>query len=321
MTQANWTHGNLTGPIVGLAMKEIVSRASAEIRSQARLFEAKAKLNPLKPEKEDFVTSADRAAQAIYVKLLKEAFPGFGIVAEENDLSVPCALDGQDLWFSVDPLDGTKAFIRRQSHGIGTMLALMQGEQVIAAYVGDVMTREIYGYRPGSDKVHRIADGQGEQLVIDCERPLKAQTISLREELGDYSELVQRLLQAPKGLRLDKGYEMTSGSIGIHFARLWKGEIGMIILQPGANAPWDLMPILGISQKLGFEFKSLMPKGRQTMELRVSPFRVSRWAQSSDVETIVFHSSRRAEIEQGLERFWPLAIERLTQLPLGGFFV
>lgn len=296
-------YGDLNGSIVGLAMKEIVSRAIAEIRSQQRSFEADAKLNQFKPEKEDFVTSADKAAQAIYIKLLKEAFPGFGIVAEENDLSVPCTLEGEDLWFSVDPLDGTKAFIRRQSHGIGTMLALMQGDQVIAAYVGDVMTREIYGFRPGSNKVHRIADGKGEQLVIDSRQSLKSQTISLREELGKYSRMVQIMLQAQQALRIDKGYEMSSGSIGIHFARLWKGEIGMIILTPGANAPWDLMPILGISEKLGFEFLTVFgtDRGRR-------PFRVSRNAQSVANEVFVFHASRRAEVEQGLDRLFSQAL-------------
>lgn len=306
MTQTSGTyivHGNLTGSIVGLAMKEIVGRAIAEIRSQQRSFEANAKLNSLKPEKEDFVTSADKAAQAIYIKLLKEAFPGFGIVAEEDDLSVPCTIDGKDFWFCVDPLDGTKAFIRRQSHGIGTMLALMHGERVIAAYVGDVMTREIYGFRPGSDKVHRIADGKGEQLVIDSEQSLKSQTISLREELGKYSKMVQIMLQAQEELRIDKGYEMTSGSIGIHFARLWKGEIGMIILMPGANASWDLMPILGISEKLGFEFLTMFgtDRGRRL-------FRISRNAQSVANEVFVFHASRRAEVERGLDRLFSHAL-------------
>lgn len=318
MTHADWAHGNLTGSIVGLAMKEIVGRAIAEIRSQQHSFEAKAKPNVHKPDKEDFVTSADKAAQAIYIKLLKEAFPGFGIVAEENELSVPCTLDGQDLWFSVDPLDGTKAFIRRQSHGIGTMLALMQGDQVIAAYVGDVMTREIYGYRPGSDKVHRIVDGQGERLVIDSERPFRTQTISLREELADYSGFVQRMLLAPKELRIDRGYEMTSGSIGIHCARLWKGEIGMILFKPGANMPWDLMPILGISRKLGFVFASLSPKAGKDSLLETSPFGVSRHVQTSGVETMVFHASRRAEIEQGLKEFRFLSLLR-SLLPLAVF--
>lgn len=305
MIHADWTYGNLTGPIVGLAMKEIVGRAIAEIRSQQRGFEANAKLNLHKPDKEDFVTSADKAAQAIYIKLLKEAFPGFGIVAEENELSMPCTLEGQDLWFSVDPLDGTKAFIRRQSHGIGTMLALMRGDQVIGAYVGDVMTREIYGFRPGSNKVHRIVDGQGEQLVIDNERPFKSQTISLREELGKYSKMVQIMLQAPDAMRIDKGYEMTSGSIGIHFARLWKGEIGMIILVPSTNTPWDLMPILGISEKLGFEFLTVFgtDRGRR-------PFRVSRDAQANPNEVFVFHASRRTEIERGLDRLFPLALRK-----------
>jgi hypothetical protein len=60
VTDTYVVHGNLTGPIVGLTMKAIVGRAIAEIRSQQHSFEAKAKPNVHKPDKEDFVTSADR---------------------------------------------------------------------------------------------------------------------------------------------------------------------------------------------------------------------------------------------------------------------
>ena len=49
----------------------------------------------------------------------------------------------------------TMAFVRRQSHGVGTMVE--QG-RVVSAYVGDINTQEIYGYRPGSRAVHRITE-------------------------------------------------------------------------------------------------------------------------------------------------------------------
>ena len=35
-------------------------------------------------------------------------------------------------------------FIRRQYHGIGTMVALVEAGRVVAAYVGDVNTQEIW---------------------------------------------------------------------------------------------------------------------------------------------------------------------------------
>src|SRR5690348_9870335 len=123
-------------------MKEAVRRAIVAIRAQRFTFETRIKESDT-PHK-DFVTTADSSAQRVFVTLLRNWFPDFGIVAEEEGLRVPCTHPKHDLWFTVDPLDGTRAFMRRQSHGIGTMVALVCDGQVIAACVGDVMTSEVY---------------------------------------------------------------------------------------------------------------------------------------------------------------------------------
>src|SRR5581483_2209379 len=98
----------------------------------------------------DFVTNVDRGAQEIYRRKLTEWFPCWGIVGEEDGLNIPYKLYDGDMYFTVDPLDGTKAFIRQQSHGIGTMIALVKNDTVIAACVGDIMTGELYYFRPQS---------------------------------------------------------------------------------------------------------------------------------------------------------------------------
>jgi 3'(2'), 5'-bisphosphate nucleotidase len=57
------------------------------------------------------VTVCDRAAEAIILAVLAEAAPGVPVVAEEECAAgrVP---DCGDAWFLVDPLDGTKEFVR-----------------------------------------------------------------------------------------------------------------------------------------------------------------------------------------------------------------
>lgn len=245
-------YGGSPGPLIGIAMKEMVRRAIEAIRAQRFLFEAQEKQTPGKDK--DFVTSADKAAQAIYVKLIRECFPTFGIVAEEDSLTVPCD-DSVDLTFSVDPLDGTKAYMRRQSHGIGTMIALRHVNAIIGAYVGDVMTQEIFGFRPGSTKVHRISEyGRAEQLIVDPERPLATQYVLLRDPPRDHTPAVRQLVDAPCHGGLFTNMEVSGGSIGVMFARLWKGEVGGIVLRPGRANPWDEWPIIGISRMMGFVF-------------------------------------------------------------------
>lgn len=289
-------YGDLNAHAIGIIMKELVRRAIEIIRAERSLFEATTK-HGHSGEMDDVVTSADKSAQRVYVKLLNECFPLFGIIAEEDGLRKPCQIPGRNLYFTVDPLDGTKAYVRRQSHGIGTMIALVDDGQVIAAYVGDVMTREIYGYRPESDRVWRISEyGKAEELAIDPDRPLKEQYLLLRDGPETYSPLAAALAHGETGIC--RGMEVSRGSIGIHFARLWKGEVGATILLPGMRTPWDETPLLGISHPLGFRFVQITADGEI---LTLEPF-VPHRAYKEATELIVLHKSRLNELENWLPK-------------------
>lgn len=277
--------GSINGHLIGIAMKEMVRRAIILIRAQRFIFEAQGK------GVDDFVTTADRGAQEVYAKLIRESFPQFGVVGEEDNLSIPCSVPGHDVWFTVDPLDGTKAFVRRQSHGIGTMISLVVDGQVVAAYVGDVMTQEVYGYRPGSEAVYRISDfGNAEKLVIDPEKGLSDQYLLLRHAPSDYSPAVRRLMET----NAFKGIEVTGGSIGVKMARLWKGEVGAAIMRPYADTPWDKCPVMGISAKLGFKFLEIDPESGVLSEQNWTP---SKGVAHSLKEVLAVHESRIPELK------------------------
>lgn len=277
-------YGALNGHAVGIIMKEMVRRVITEIRNQRIAFQIEHKDNPNKAG-EDFVTSADRAAQKLYLKTIKECFPGYGIVAEEDNLSVPCTIDGEDMYFTVDPLDGTKAFIRRQSHGIGTMIALVRNGVVIAAAVGDIMTEEIYYFRPDSEQVHRLSEyNVAETLAIYQARPLKSQYLLLREDPQTLS------LGARHARKAFKDIEVTGGSIGISFARLWKREVGGMILAPATETPWDFAPVVGISKKMGFRFFDFTGNQPHRHMREVDP-PISMNHYRREHETVVIHES------------------------------
>lgn len=59
------------------------------------------------------VTLADRTAEAIILAGLREAFPDVPCVAEEEAAAGLCPADAGNLFFIVDPLDGTKEFVSR----------------------------------------------------------------------------------------------------------------------------------------------------------------------------------------------------------------
>lgn len=253
-----WRYGTLTSSAVGIVMKEIIQRSIAIIRNLRKDFKISVKDTPGKLE--DFVTTADTAVQEMAVKLIRENFPDFGFIGEEAGAFWPSMTGSErNLCITFDPLDGTKAFIRKQSHGIGSMIALIENKRVISAWVGDVNTGEIYGYRPGSPKTHRLITwDHHEPLEIDPELPLSEQYCLLRDLPEAYKSLsVPAMFKStqpdrPAKYSVFKDAEVTGGSIGIHMARLWKGEVGGTVLRPGHENIWDVAPVVGISEQLGF---------------------------------------------------------------------
>lgn len=240
------THGSLNGHAVGIILKELVRRAIITIRAERQVFEVSHKAHHATGDMTDVLTSADRKAQQIYVRSLRECFPDFGIIGEEDALSL--AATGSAGYFTVDPLDGTKAFIRRQSHGVGTMIAMVENGRVSAAYVGDINTQEIYGFRPGSLNVNRISEFETAERLVHQTRPIDQQFVLLRDPEAAYSSASRKLIQRFKSC------EIEGGSIGIWLARLWKREVAAALMVPSAETPWDSTPILGISERLGYHF-------------------------------------------------------------------
>ncbi|MFZ2193321.1 MAG: inositol monophosphatase family protein [Candidatus Moraniibacteriota bacterium] len=266
--------------LVALALKELVRRAIVIAQRQITTFESGGKIG-YDGEMSDVFTSADKKAQASYVKSLQEGFPNIGIIGEEDSLNIPSA-DGLDAYFTIDPLDGTRAYIRRQSHGVGTMVALVIDGVIESAYIGDLNTQEVFGYRPESSHVWRITDLEVcEELNSNPpERAISELYILLREREKKYSEIALKTIDAFKGVSID------GGSIGIWAARLWKGEVGALLLYPGWETPWDSSPVVGISQKLGYVFLRPFNDAWEVYQPQIGQKKYWR-----DHEAIIIHSN------------------------------
>jgi fructose-1,6-bisphosphatase/inositol monophosphatase family enzyme len=249
--------GPVNGHIVGRVLKEAVRRATVVARNERAVFETHAKQG-YDGTMTDVFTTADRKAQDIYLRTFNECFPNCGVIGEEDSLR-KAPSNGCTAYFTVDPVDGTKAYVRRQSHGIATMVALVHGGAVVSAYIGDINTEEVYGYRPGSDRVFRITRlDTFEELVY---RPPDEGSLPgmLRDPLDCYSDETQRMAR-----RSFTSYESIGSSIGTWMARLWKREVAAAVLPAGTETPWDSTPLIGISQKLGYLF--LRPSEQEWQE-------------------------------------------------------
>lgn len=132
-------------PVINIAVKaarragQIINRASNDIESL--------KVSSKQPN--DFVTEVDRAAEAAIIEVLQEAYPNYGILAEESG-STP-ARNGSDAEYQwiIDPLDGTTNFI----HGLpqyAISIALARGNILEHAVVYDPNRNELFTASKGS---------------------------------------------------------------------------------------------------------------------------------------------------------------------------
>ncbi len=274
-------------------MREAVKRGMEEVRKKLKNFEVHEKIVEYKAE--DQVTDADYAAQQAIKRVLEENFPMAGIIAEESDLKKECTHKKQKLTFTIDPLDGTKAFVRKQSDGIGCMLALVettekQGhvtEEVISVCIGDIMTNESYYYRPESLFVHRLHSDRRELLSYQSKNHRR---LLMLDDIRTFPYVYQHLSHPQKGYY--QSISIVNGSIGTNFARLWKGEVDAMILKGQYVTPWDLTPVYGVSNKLGFKFLTVDVDEEKNFDILLQTQHIQPLQITKMPTTLVIHESQ-----------------------------
>src|SRR3989344_2450191 len=162
------------------------------------------------------------------------------------------------------------------------------------------MTREIYLFKPISGsfirRISKISElGFYEDLIINCHRKLSVQRLLLTEMPSVYSPSAEFLIERiSNGVGLFKSYEIESGSIGIMMARLWKGEVGGMLLAPCYETPWDRCPVYGINKRMGFV--GLNADKFPDIEVVNTPN--TREGIPRDFDLLIVHESRIEEVEE-----------------------
>ena len=115
------------------------------------------------------VTAADQAAEEILLAALGVAAPGITIISEENAASHE--INAQDLFFLVDPLDGTREFLRADGQGAFTInIALIEKGQPVMGIVYAPALDRLFHAEAGQPPVE-IKGGSRSQLAV---RPVPA---------------------------------------------------------------------------------------------------------------------------------------------------
>ncbi|MDH4985835.1 3'(2'),5'-bisphosphate nucleotidase CysQ [Aminobacter anthyllidis] len=105
------------------------------------------------------VTQADRAAEKIILEGLRAAFPAVPCVAEEETSEGVVAPDLGRAFFVIDPLDGTKEFVKRRTDFTVNIALVRDGAPEIGVVYAPCTGRFFAG-RPGKAEAYEITEGK-----------------------------------------------------------------------------------------------------------------------------------------------------------------
>jgi 3'(2'), 5'-bisphosphate nucleotidase len=173
------------------------------------------------------VTEADRRAEALILEGLGRRFPGVPVVSEEHASVYGTPDEIGSRFFLVDPLDGTKAFVRGDPH-FTVNIALIEDGLPISGAVAAPATGELW--RTTSEGVVKRR-GDGPAAAV------RARSWPRGEALALVSHTMNE--EAAKALAAQFGYDRTEAmDSSIKFCRIAEG-VADIYPRRGPTMEWD----------------------------------------------------------------------------------
>jgi 3'(2'), 5'-bisphosphate nucleotidase len=114
-------------------------------------------LTVIRKADESPVTEADHKAEALILEALRGRFPDVPIISEEDAAQFGTPDEIGPRFFLVDPLDGTKAFVRGDPH-FTVNIGLVQDGKPVAGAVAAPPTGEVW-FTAGSGAMKRVEGG------------------------------------------------------------------------------------------------------------------------------------------------------------------
>ena len=111
------------------------------------------------------VTEADRRGEALILERLTAEFPDIPVIAEEASSASGVPLSIAERFFLVDPLDGTKAFVRGEAH-FTVNIGLIEAGVPVAGAVAAPATGEVWFTAPGGAVKRQIGEDGGHPIHV-----------------------------------------------------------------------------------------------------------------------------------------------------------
>jgi 3'(2'), 5'-bisphosphate nucleotidase len=162
------------------------------------------------------VTIADQRAEALILAGLSKLFPGAPVVAEEQ-MEAGILPRLKDVFFLVDPLDGTRDFVERRAGEFTVNIGMIENGKPIAGVV----------YAPASGALYSGAQGNAFQTMCD---PAKSERVGARQPIHVSSaEDIRALTNRTASSSMDQFLDL----LGVKQKRAISSSIKLALLAAG----------------------------------------------------------------------------------------
>jgi histidinol-phosphatase len=170
------------------------------------------------------VTQADVETEQAIRSILATRFPSHGFYGEETGQN---ALDAEYLWL-VDPIDGTKAFVREYPF-FSTQIALMHRGRLIVG----VSSAPIYGEFAYAQLPHEVSGSKYEQLATLNDANIKVSSLDTIESCaisaGNLKTLAKGSQWSAYGNLIARASRIRGYGDFLHYHLLAAGKIDVVI--------------------------------------------------------------------------------------------
>jgi len=197
---------------------------------------------------DDPVTAADMASNRVITHSLRQAFPNHAILTEEEPDT--WGRTGHEWVWMIDPLDGTRDFIKANGEFVTMVGVTHYAEPTIGVVIEPATGLELYAARGmGAYKSFLSNAEQSSKLTAPHVPDLKGLRIAISRSHRDSK--VDELIRL-----LDVQEEISSGSVGRKMALVINGEADLYAHPAKGTKLWDTCACEVIASEAGLVFLS-----------------------------------------------------------------
>lgn len=176
------------------------------------------------------VTIADRESSRLIVEGLLKAFPGDGILSEEETDVIEIRASKSRVWM-IDPIDGTQGFINKDGD-FGVQIGLTENGAAILGIV----------FLPAENTLYYASKNAGSFVVKNNEAPVKLQ-VSSETDLSRMTLVASRNHRSPKMRRIVETLglerEIQRGSVGLKVGQIAESKAELYVHLSPRTKYWD----------------------------------------------------------------------------------